>query len=899
VVSLIPQPDRLSLITLAAFTLAAAFVLLLWRESLRRRRAQRSSDELRSQLQTVTATMREGVIAYGMDRKLRFVNPAFERLTGYPEEELRDQEFLQYIHPDDRPAILAEWDRLTQGRALRDQEYRVVTRSAQIRWCSSTWEPMRDETGRQIGYLGTEFDITDRKVAEDEMRLDTELFQAVLEVEQAVTAAGLDSETVMRVIAERSKTLTRASGAVIEAVEGEDIVPLLHIGTEAPRLKLSGSLSGVGIRSGELQRSDDILEDPRIQHDLYGELGIRSLLLVPLRDELRTLGVLKVVSPDPRAFSDRDAKALRLLGGLMGAALSHAEAFEGRQARLEERTRALQESEQRFKQLVDAAQEGIWVADDRGVITYVNQRLADLLGYSNGTLLGRPVYDFIEADSHSGAKHALSRRGGRPGQSQDLRFRRRDGSQLWGLVSSSPILGKDGALVGTVGMVTDITERKRAEDQLRRTADRLAMLHDMDQAIVSAQSLAEIGRAALGRLRRMLPCQHCLVVLFDFRRREAQVIAGFSAGTHVQPAPLPLADLASLDSLRSAAVRYVQDLSAEEDSPPLHRQFLAEGMRALLSVPLLVESEAIGEIILASSTVSAFTAEHRDIALEVATPLAIAIQHARLREELARQTGELERRLAERSAAVRAATAELETVLYSVSHDLRAPLRQLLGFSRLLLEESGPEMEPSALHYTQRIHQAANQMSSLVDDLVNVSRVGRQDLLRRQVNLTPLVEDVVGQLRTQTNGRSIDWQIEELPSVEGDTSLIKLALNNLLSNAVKFTRPRQKAVIRIRPLEFEGQVGLSIEDNGVGFKMAYAGKLFGMFQRLHRADEFEGNGAGLAVVQRIAHKHGGRVWADAEPGRGATFYLTLGSGAAGNGRPSRGETRLPGSPTPE
>jgi light-regulated signal transduction histidine kinase (bacteriophytochrome) len=216
-----------------------------------------------------------------------------------------------------------------------------------------------------------------------------------------------------------------------------------------------------------------------------------------------------------------------------------------------------------------------------------------------------------------------------------------------------------------------------------------------------------------------------------------------------------------------------------------------------------------------------------------------------------------------------------------VSHDLRAPLRQLLGFSRLLLEESGPELAPPARHYAERIQAAADSMSTLVDDLVNVSRVGRQDLLRREVPLTPLVEDVVGQLRAETNGRSIEWQIEELPSVEGDTSLIKLALNNLLSNAVKFTRTRKQAIIRIRPLDFEGQIGLAIQDNGVGFKMAYAGKLFGMFQRLHRSDEFEGNGAGLAVVQRIAHKHGGRVWAEAEPDKGATFYLTLGSRDAG------------------
>jgi two-component system, chemotaxis family, sensor kinase Cph1 len=158
---------------------------------------------------------------------------------------------------------------------------------------------------------------------------------------------------------------------------------------------------------------------------------------------------------------------------------------------------------------------------------------------------------------------------------------------------------------------------------------------------------------------------------------------------------------------------------------------------------------------------------------------------------------------------------------------------------------------------------------------------------------------VVGQLRSESDGRSIEWQIEELPTIEGDPGLIKVALTNLLSNAVKFTRLRDRAVIRIRPIDAEGQAGVAIEDNGVGFKMAYAGKLFGMFQRLHRSDEFEGNGAGLAVVQRIVHKHGGRVWAEAEPDKGATFYMTLGGGEAGKrGEPARRKERDSGSQAP-
>ena len=522
----IPPAALVAVAVLLGFGLIAAILT----ERRRRRRAEVAGDVAAGQLRAITAGMREGVIAYDMDRQLSFVNPAFERLTGHPAEDLRDQEFLQYIHPDDRPALLAEWGRLAEGGSLRDQEYRVVTAAGHVRWCASTWEPLRDDRGRQIGYLGNEFDITERKLAEEEMRLDTELFQAVIEVQQAVAAAGLDSTTVMRVIAERSRALTGATGVVIERLEGDELVPQLRIGVESPPLQVGNSLSGVCVRTGELQRSDDILTDSRVGHDAYHRQGIRSILAVPLRDDQRTLGVLKLLSPQPAAFTARDAKALRLLGGLVGASLEHASAFEARQGRLEDRTRALQESEQRFKQLVDVAQEGIWIADDGGLITYVNQRMAELLGYQNGALLGHRVYDFIDATARAGAQRAL----GRPdatGESHDLRFRRKDGAELWGLVSASPITGRDGVVVGTVGMVTDITERKRAEERFRRSAERLAVLHDLDQAILAARSPAEIGRAALGRMRRMVPCQRCTVILFDFPRGQAQLLAGYAAGS--------------------------------------------------------------------------------------------------------------------------------------------------------------------------------------------------------------------------------------------------------------------------------------------------------------------------------------------------------------------------------
>jgi PAS domain S-box-containing protein len=181
-------PARWALAAAVAAVLALVLLVALGIQVGQRRRAQRAASEVRGYLRTVTATMREGVVAYDMDLRLRFVNAAFERLTGYPEEDIRDQEFLQYIHPDDRPALTAEWERLAQGGSLHDQEYRVVTRSGQERWSSSFWEPLRDDAGRQIGYLGTEFDITERKLAEEAMRLDTELFQAMIDSSVAAAA---------------------------------------------------------------------------------------------------------------------------------------------------------------------------------------------------------------------------------------------------------------------------------------------------------------------------------------------------------------------------------------------------------------------------------------------------------------------------------------------------------------------------------------------------------------------------------------------------------------------------------------------------------------------------------------------------------------------------------------
>jgi light-regulated signal transduction histidine kinase (bacteriophytochrome) len=247
----------------------------------------------------------------------------------------------------------------------------------------------------------------------------------------------------------------------------------------------------------------------------------------------------------------------------------------------------------------------------------------------------------------------------------------------------------------------------------------------------------------------------------------------------------------------------------------------------------------------------------------------------------------LEARLVERTAQLHAANQELESFTYSVSHDLRAPLRHISGFSKLLREEFGPTLAPEAQRYLQRIQDGTRRMGLLVDDLLNLARVGRRELASQVTGLRSMVDEIIEESSLECQGRQIEWKIGTLPSVECDPGLIKQVLQNLISNALKFTRPRALAVIEIGQMEIDptgiaaengsGAPVLFVRDNGVGFSMKYADKLFGVFQRLHRPEDFEGTGVGLATVQRIIQKHGGRVWADAALDKGATFYFTVAS----------------------
>ncbi|HYG21922.1 MAG TPA: PAS domain S-box protein [Verrucomicrobiae bacterium] len=248
-------------------------------------------------------------------------------------------------------------------------------------------------------------------------------------------------------------------------------------------------------------------------------------------------------------------------------------------------------------------------------------------------------------------------------------------------------------------------------------------------------------------------------------------------------------------------------------------------------------------------------------------------------QEILRMNAELERRVQERTTELVAANHELEAFTYSVAHDLRAPLRHIDAFTKIIFDDFADEIPEEARHYLENIRKGSQNMNQLVDDLLNLARIGRQEPRRETTQLNVLVDDIISDLRRETDRRNVEWRVSPLPTVECDPGLIKQVLVNILSNAVKYTRPRQQAVIEVGQFEENGETVIFIRDNGVGFNMKYIDKLFGVFQRLHRSDEFEGTGVGLATVERIIRKHGGRIWAEAQPDKGATFYFTLGNRA--------------------
>jgi signal transduction histidine kinase/CHASE3 domain sensor protein len=446
-------------------------------------------------------------------------------------------------------------------------------------------------------------------------------------------------------------------------------------------------------------------------------------------------------------------------------------------------------------------------------------------------------------------------------------------------------------------------------EALRRSAQRLEALHEIDRAILAAHSRAELVRAALSRMRRLVPCQQAFVVLFNFETGVAQVIAGsvnedlpFKEG-----ATLPIDEFLPGFVLGQQRPFAVEDIGALNACSAAMKR-VGEEQGICITVPLRVEENLLGELILSATEPTTFNPEHQEIASEVADQLAIAMQQAELREQLEQYNAQLEQRVSDRTVQLQEANAELEAFAYSVSHDLRAPLRAMQGFSYALLEDYGDSFDAIGQDYAQRIVTAAQRMDTLIQDLLDYSRLNRAEIRLQPIHLEAVVVEVLAQIESELRQKQAQVLVQKpLLQVIGHRTTLIQVLTNLLNNAIKFVPPGVQPQVRVWAEDRESSVAeeqpivetraiasraeepksnqpsansqywvrLWIEDNGIGIAPEHQQRIFRVFERLHGIESYPGTGIGLAIVRKGLERMGGYAGVESQAGQGSRFWIDL------------------------
>jgi PAS domain S-box-containing protein len=468
----------------------------------------------------------------------------------------------------------------------------------------------------------------------------------------------------------------------------------------------------------------------------------------------------------------------------------------------------------------------IYMIDPTGRVVSWNRGAQHIKGYVADEIVGRHFSCFYppEAVAAGAPEHAL-RVAAEAGRFEDENWRvRKDGSRFWADVVITAIRDHHGTLVGFAKVTRDLTERKRTEEALRASEEQFRTLAvTANDAIISADSRG---------------------VILYFNPGAERIFGRAAPDVTGQPLKVLMPER-FWEAHTAGIARYL----ATGEARVVGRTVELVGRRR-------DGTEFPIELSLASwkrGTEVTFTAIIRDIT-----------ERRRIDELLRRHTAQVE-----------AANAELDAFAYAVSHDLRAPLRSLDGFSQALLEDYADRLDQQGKDYLQRVRLGSQRMAQLIDDLLNLSRVTRSEMRLEPVDLSALARAVAADLQKTEPNRQVEFTITPDLVVRADRGLMRVVLDNLMSNAWKFTGKRPHAHIALGVTKHDGGPAYFVRDDGAGFDMAYVDKLFGAFQRLHGAAEFAGTGIGLATVQRIIHRHGGRVWAESEPDRGATFYFTV------------------------
>jgi PAS domain S-box-containing protein len=734
----------------------------------------------------------------GLDQGAIYFNNAWLDFTGRRFDQEMGQGWTAGLHPDDYDRCMTTYAEAFDTRTAFETEYRFRRSDGEYRWLVGRGLPRFGADAEFLGYIGSCLDVTDQKLA-----------QAAME------------ETQQRL----SGIISSAMDAIIIIDEQQRITDF-----NAAAERMFGCTASVAM-GGPIDRFiPERFRATHAQHiQAFGETQVT-------KRKMGALGTLYGRRMDGQDFPiEASISQLKTARGKFYTVILRD---------ITERVRhdhALHLSEARYRELIHALPAAVYTCDREGRITLYNEAAAELWGRHPeiGKDLWCGSWKIYQPDGTplllDECPMAVTLREGRPVLHQEIIIERPDGTIRHVLPHPEPMKGTDGAVVGAINMLIDITERKHAEQAIANLA-----------AIVTSSDDAIIGKNL-----------HGIVTTWN---RAAERLFGYSAQEMVGQ---PITRLIPADRVNEEA-EILRRLARGE---PIHhyqtvrRRKDGSEIDVSLSVSPVIDSH--GRVIGASKIARDITEQKRVEAALRERDIALTIAN----EALSRQTS-----------ALAEANKELEQFSYSVSHDLRAPLRTIDAFSRIVLEDHGGQLPAEGQRCLTVVRKAAGQAGELIDDLLELSRLGRQSMRFASVPMRTLAQEAAADLQLLQKERMIALTLADLPPSHGDSRLLKLVWANLLSNAFKYTQYRTEAIIEVGWMpddQSADRMVYYVKDNGVGFDMRYVQKLFGVFQRLHRGEEFEGTGVGLAIVQRVIHRHGGRVWAEGKVDGGATFYFSL------------------------
>lgn len=536
------------------------------------------------------------------------------------------------------------------------------------------------------------------------------------------------------------------------------------------------------------------------------------------------------------------------------------------------------ESQKSLVELHNAVNESgdvVFMTDKEGIFISVNHQFTKLYGFTGEEVVGKETPRILKSGAQSEQTYVEFWRKILSGKlfRGEVINKTKEGKFLTIEETVNPIIDAEGKVTGFLAIQRDVTERKKNEEEIVRRSSELASLNQLAKELAASLSLDKSIDSLIENVAK--PLNASMVLLFEVKNKKLELLKVGPKGSKYHEGAeniLHIGECLCGEAVKNGNTVFSRNIF--NDKRCTRSECKNSGIISFTCIPLKQGNFVTGALGIGSETETDF--EKSASFLETsAEEFGLALNNINLYEEINKLNRDLEKKVELRTRQLQESNADLESFAYSVSHDLRAPIRAIDGFSKILHENYGEKLDDTGEELLRDIISGAHRMTQLIDDLLEFSRVGRRDLANEEIDMTLLFDQTILELKKPLKDIKIKFDLGTLPNCTGDYSLMRQAIMNLLSNAIKFSSKKREVAIEVKGYDEASHHVYSVRDNGVGFDMKYADKLFGVFQRLHGLNEFEGTGVGLAIVHRVVQRHGGKVWAKAERHKGATFYFSI------------------------